>query len=119
MSDFIFKCTSQNCDYVSVKPEKTCPVCSSEVTVALRPLVDESLFLNMAGEEGGDDDEAYYSAMKEAETAESIEAERRYWLQVEEDEKDFEPLEAFESLERFNSLRDMGFDPDSSGDFPY
>lgn len=119
MSDFIYKCTNTTCDFISVRARPACPICQSEITVALRPsIVEESIGLDIPDDDG-DDFDAYIAAMKEEETAEAVLAERRYWAGVEADERDFDPLESLESLERFNSLRDMGFDPDSSGDFPY
>lgn len=91
MSDFCYKCTNSICDFISpsIKPEKTCPVCSSDVVLSLRPITDESLVLNMEGEEAGDEYEAYSAAMKEEETAEALEAERRYWNEVEQDEREY------------------------------
>ena len=92
MSDFIHICINPACDFRSPesKPESKCPICSHDVILALRPITDETIVLNMEGVEAGDEYEAYSEAMKEEETAEELEAERRYWRAIEADEREDE-----------------------------
>lgn len=101
MNDFHYKC--KQCNLVAfIKSD--CPVCSSELELTLRPSIIELSAIDERDLPEIDGDE--YDAMRSvfAENDEEARAEAEYWRKVEEDERDFDPLEDFESISRRPTL---------------